>query len=87
VTWRQTVFVGTSERASNNTEVMNDDDNNGRREIMSFWFVVCSCCLLVCMRTLVSQQERGDRMGNDMGEGKCDKIIAHPSRLIPVEKK
>jgi hypothetical protein len=57
-----------SERASSNTVVMNDDDNEGRREIMSFWFVVCRSCLLVCMRTLVNQQERGEKMENDERE-------------------
>jgi hypothetical protein len=32
------------------------------------------------------KRERGERMGHDMGERKCDKITAHPSRLAPLKK-
>jgi hypothetical protein len=32
------------------------------------------------------ERGRGERMGHDMGKGKCDKITAHPSRLDPLKK-
>jgi hypothetical protein len=30
---------------------------------------------------------REERMGHGMGQGKCEKITAHPSRLAPLKKK